>query len=219
MTITAERINAAFLFQTAYENRYTWDANFTGFTATAQLTQNGIVHQADVTISPELKVSVANANSSESEKAIYGQMQEIVIHRVHRSFEDVHSKNEFSYGDSDESGEVLILVGGASAGDRYKVKDKIVTMVHRHIHGTVVTINVLSTFDTGKGYLPMDYNSFYSKPNDPDSISPMQHHHDEYADFGNYFIMTSRTVSTDGDAQPQEFKLTNIVLLSNLGLG
>lgn len=215
MTITAERINAAFLFQAAYENRYTWDANFTGFTATAHLNQNGILHQADVTISPDLKVIVAKANSSEAEKAIYGQMQEIVIHRVHRSFADVHGKNEFSYGDTDESGEVLILVGGASAGDRYKVKDKIVTMVHRQIHGTVVTINVLSTFDTGKGYLPMDYDSFYSKPNDPDSISPMQHHHDEYADFGNYFIMTSRTVSTDGDAQPQEFKLTNIVLLSS----
>lgn len=213
MTITAERINAAFLFQSAYENRYTWDANFTGFTATAHLTQNGIVHQADVTISPDLKVTVANSNSSEAEKAIYGQMQEIVIHRVHRSFADVHGKNEFSYGDTDASGAALILVSGASAGDRYKVKDNIVTMVHRQIHGTIVTINVLSTFDTGKGYLPMDYESFYSKPNQPDSVSPTQYHHDKYAAFGDYFILTSRNVSSDDPNASQEFKLTNISLL------
>lgn len=213
MTITAERNEAAFLFQAAYENRYTWDANFTGFTASAHLSQKGIVHLADVTITPELKVIVTNANSSEAEKAIYGQIQEIVIHRIHRTFADVHGKNEFTYGQSNESDEALILVGGASAGDRYKVKDKIVTMVHRHIHGTVVTINVLSTFDTGKGYLPMDYESFYSKPNQPDSVSPIQNHHDEYAAFGDYFILTSREVSSDDPSASQEFKLTNISLL------
>lgn len=213
MTITAERIDAASLFQSAYENRYTWDANFTGFTATAHLIQNGIVHQSDVNISPDLKVTVANSSSSEAEKVIYGQMQEIVIHRIHRSFADVHGKNEFSYGDNDASGVALILVGGASAGDRYKVKNNIVTMVHRHIHGTVVTINVLSTFDTGKGYLPMDYESLYSKPNQPDSVSPTQYHHDQYEAFGDYFILTSRKVTSDDPNASQEFKLTNISLL------
>jgi Protein of unknown function (DUF3386) len=212
-TATIERVSAASLFQAAYENRYTWDANFSGFKATAHLTQNGIAHQADVTISPELKISVANANSNEAEKEIRDQMQEIVIHRIHRTFADVHGKNEFTYGDTDESGEALILVGGASTGDRYKVHNNIVSMVNRHIHGTVVTINVLSTFDTGRGYLPMDYESFYSKPNDADSISPTQHHHDEYEAFGDYFIMTSRTVSNNDSSKSQELKLANICLL------
>ncbi|MBD2151629.1 DUF3386 domain-containing protein [Pseudanabaena sp. FACHB-1277] len=212
MTITAERIDATSLFQAAYENRYTWDANFPGFTAKASITQNGKTHQADVSIAPNLKVTLANANSEEAEKAIHGQMQEIVIHRVHRKFADVHGKNEFSYGDADNTDEALIVVGGAASGDRYKVKDNIVSMVHRHIHGTVVTINVLSTFDTGKGYLPMDYDSTYAKPNDPSYISPVQHHHDDYAPFGDYFIMTARTVTCDDAAQSFEFQLSDIKL-------
>ncbi|MDX1978080.1 MAG: DUF3386 family protein [Pseudanabaenaceae cyanobacterium bins.68] len=63
------------LFQAAYQNRYTWDANFPGFTAKVTLKHNDLVATADVEISPKLKVTVTNANSPEAEKAIFGQMQ------------------------------------------------------------------------------------------------------------------------------------------------
>jgi hypothetical protein len=37
-------------------------------------------------------------------------------------------------------------------------------MVHRHIHGTVVTIYTESVTDTGNGYLSQRYSSQYADP-------------------------------------------------------
>lgn len=212
MNSPTTQLSATDLFQRAYENRYTWDANFPGFTAKASLRHGEIVGTADVEISPKLKVSVTNATSSEVEKAIFGQMQEIVIHRVQRSFADVHGKNEFSYGDVEVPNEALILVGGAAAGDRYKVRDNVVSMVHRHMHGMVITINVLTTYDTGNGYLPMDYDSVYTKPDQADQTSPVQHHQDQYAKFGDYILLTSRRVTSD-DGDSLELQLSDMALL------
>lgn len=212
-TETISTIDAAALFRAAYENRYTWDSNFPGFSAIAHLTQNGNVHTAHVHVAGDLKITITNASSSEAETAIRQQVQEIIVHRVRRQFEDVHGKNEFTYGETDDSGAVTVLVGGAATGDRYKVHNNIVSLVHRHIHGTVVTINVLSTFNTGEGYLPVDYESFYTKPNANEPDSPKQYHHDEYARFGNYFILTFRHISqadnTNG-IETQELRLTDL---------
>ncbi|MEB3338308.1 MAG: DUF3386 domain-containing protein [Leptolyngbyaceae bacterium] len=217
-TETIQNIDASALFRSAYENRYTWDANFPGFTAVAHSVQNDLVYQADVHVASDLKITITNANSSEAEAAIRNQISEIVIHRVRRRFEDVHGKNVFTCGDRDASGVVTVLVDGAAAGDQYKVHNNIVSMVHRHIHGTVVTINVLSTLDTGKGYLPVNYESFYSHPETGEPSSPTQQHHDEYALFGEHYILTLRRVMTGDschEAQTQEFQLTEISLLEH----
>ena len=55
-------------------------------------------------------------------------------------------------------------MGGKGQGDRYRIKDDVVTMVHRHIHGSVVTIFTTEVLDTGAGYLSHTYTSQYSDP-------------------------------------------------------
>ena len=57
-----------------------------------------------------------------------------------------------------------VLVGGKGEGDRYRIKNDVVTMVHRHIHGTVVTIFTTDVTDTGSGYLSHTYTSQYADP-------------------------------------------------------
>lgn len=215
-TETIQTIDAAALFRAAYENRYTWDSTFPGFSAIAHLEQDGTVHQADVTVSSDLKITLTNTSSEEAAETIRNQIQEIIVHRVRRKFEEVHGKNEFAWGDTDASGAVTVLVGGAAMGDQYKVHNNAITLVHRHIHGTVVTINVLSTMDTGEGYLPVDYESFYSNPNVTGSDNPKQRHHNEYACFDGYFILIMRQVSQADSAdkvKPHELRLTDIALL------
>lgn len=217
-TETIQTIDTTALFRAAYENRYTWDANFPGFTAIAQSSQGEVTHRANVLVAPNLKITITEASSDEAEKLIYGQIQEIVIHRVRRSFDQVHGKNTFTDGGTAEDGTVTVLVGGGSAGDRYKVRDNVVTMVHRHIHGTVVTINVASTLDTGEGYLPIDYDSVYANPTTGEVSGPAQAQHDEYERFGQYFMLTLRRLSTVGStelSQVQEFRLTDIALLES----
>jgi hypothetical protein len=70
----------------------------------------------------------------------------VAIHRVRRSFEQTHGDNTFTAGDTDAVG-LEVIVSGKGAGDRYRIKDNVVTMVHRHIHGTVVTIFTGSTME------------------------------------------------------------------------
>ena len=92
-----------------------------------------------------------------------GVTGEVAIHRVRRSFEDTHGQNTFTAGDSNETG-LEVVVGGKHNGDRYRIKNDVVTMVHRHIHGTVVTIFTTSVTQTGAGYLSHTYTSQYSNP-------------------------------------------------------
>ncbi|GAB4341984.1 MAG: hypothetical protein OHK0047_33880 [Leptolyngbyaceae cyanobacterium] len=141
-----QTIAAATLFRSAYENRYTWDRTFPGFSAIAHSEQDGTVHQAYDTVSSDLKISRTNVSSSEA-----------------------------------------------------------------------ITINVLSTMDTDEGYLPVDYESFYSDPNTGEISSPKQRHHDKYARFGDFFILTARSVHLADhadEAETQELRLTNISLLT-----
>ena len=87
----------------------------------------------------------------------------MAIHRVRRSFDQTHGENQFTAGETDAVG-TEVLVSGKGEGDRYRIKDDVVTMVHRHIHGTVVTIFTTEVTNTGAGYLSHTYTSQYADP-------------------------------------------------------
>ena len=63
-----------------------------------------------------------------------------------------------------------VIVGGKNHGDRYRIKNNVITMVHRHIHGSLVNIFTKTITDTGEGYLSNSYTSQYL---DPDSGNPL----------------------------------------------
>ena len=90
-------------------------------------------------IGADLKAKVEGIEDEAVLKAINSQLWEVAIHRVRRSFEQTHGENTFTAGESDDVG-TEVIVGGKGQGDRYRIKNDVVTMVHRHIHGTVVTI-------------------------------------------------------------------------------
>ena len=114
-------------------------------------------------VGADLKAQVEGVDDAEVQKGIASQLWEVAIHRVRRSFEQTHGENTFTAGDTDAVG-TEVIVGGKGEGDRYRIKDDVVTMVHRHIHGTVVTIFTESVTDTGAGYLSRSYTSRYSDP-------------------------------------------------------
>lgn len=96
-------------------------------------------------------------------KAISSQLWEVAIHRVRRSFEQTHGKNTFTFGDTNEIGSEVI-VGGKNEGDKYRVKNDVVTMVYRHIHGNLIIILTKDVTHTGNGYLSKSYSSQYLDP-------------------------------------------------------
>ena len=150
-------------FRAAYENRYTWAPGFAGYRGRCVWEQGDQRVEGAFTVGADLKAQVEGIDNEEIHKAVASQLWEVCIHRVRRSFEQTHGENTFTAGDTDAVG-TEVIVGGKNAGDRYRIKGDVVTMVHRHIHGTVVTIFTESTTDTGSGYLSRSYTSQYADP-------------------------------------------------------
>jgi hypothetical protein len=155
--------DCAAAFRAAYENRYTWEPGFGGYQGRCVWRQEERQLEGSFTVGADLKASVEGIDDAEVHKAIASQLWEVAIHRVRRSFEQTHGENSFTAGDIDSVG-LEVIVGGKNTGDRYRIKDNVVTMVYRHIHGTVVTIFTESTTDTGHGYLSHSYSSQYTDP-------------------------------------------------------
>jgi len=202
-------------FRAAYENRYTWDHNFPGYTADVTYKKDDQVVNGKVRVNPDMKAEVFDVEDEDAKKAIHSQLWETAIHRVRRSFEDTHGNNTFSFGDTDETGAVELLMGGKAEGDRYKVRDNEVTHVHRHIHGVVVTIDTFSSHQTGDGYLSHRYDSVYHDPKTGEQKGGKSVFEDNYEKVGDYVILTQRIIrtETDGKESVQEFNFSNVQLL------
>jgi hypothetical protein len=207
------------LFQAAYENRYTWDANFPGYTADVTLREGETVYTGKLRIAPDaagnFSHEVTEVADEEAKKAIAGQAWEIAVHRQRRTFEESHGKNLFTLGATDEAGAVEILVSGKSMGDRYKIYNNEVSLVHRHIRSVVVTINTLSSHQTEAGYLSHRYNSVYHDV-ETGEAKGSQVFEDEYEKVGNYYILNRRAITADqeGKSTTSEFLFSNIQLLA-----
>ena len=213
MTVT--QISAQELFQAAYQNRYTWDENFPGYTADITYKYDDQVITGQVRIDANMKAEVLNVEDEAAKKAIHGQAWEIAVHRVRRAFAQTHGANTFRYGSKDANGAVEIFVGGKSEGDKYKVRNNEVCHVHRLIHGTFVTIDTFSSHDTGEGYLSHTYNSVYHDPETGAQKGGKSDFTDEYEKVGNYYILNRREIRTEiaERISIQDFIFSNIELL------
>ena len=213
MTVT--QISAQELFQAAYQNRYTWDGNFPGYTADITYKYDDQVIKGQVVIDANMKAGVLNVEDESAKKAIHGQAWEIAVHRVRRAFEQTHGANTFRPGETDATGAVEIFVGGKSEGDKYKVRNNEVCHVHRLIHGTFVTIDTFSSHDTGEGYLSHTYNSVYHDPETGAQKGGKSDFTDEYEKVGNYYILNRREIRTEiaERISIQDFIFSNIELL------
>jgi hypothetical protein len=191
-------------FRAAYENRYTWDPGFGGYKGRCVWEQAGTGDEADrraegsFQVGADLKAQVEGIDDETIHKAVASQLWEVAIHRVRRSFEQTHGQNTFTAGDTDAVG-TEVIVGGKGAGDRYRIQGDVVTMVHRHIHGTVVTIFTESTTDTGRGYLSRSYTSQYADPASGELRGGLSRFTDTFVPLAGDgpWVLSERVVETD----------------------
>ena len=209
------QVSARDFFRSAYENRYTWDHTFPGYTTDVTFIAGDKTFNAKAKVNADLKADVFDIEDEEAKKAIQYQLWEVAIHRIRRSFEDTHGANTFAYGQSLADGSVEILMGGKADGDRYHIRDNEVSMVHRHIHGTVVTIHTFSSHDTKEGYLSHEYDSVYHDPTSGEQKGGRSVFTDSYEKIGNYVVLTERIIKTETEngTTEQIFRFSNIELL------
>lgn len=202
------------IMRAAYENRYTWDRSFPGYTADVTFDWNGKVYTGTVTVNPNLSSDISGIDDEDAKKQLAGQLQEIAIHRIRRSFDDTHSKNTFELAETDDTGAVKLLVGGKSTGDYYKIRDNEVVLVHRHIHGIVVTINTFTSHQTEDGYLSHTYDSVYHDPQTGEQKGGKSVFEDNYEKVGDYYLLNQRIIKTEGEEpDTKSFSFSNIALL------
>ena len=204
-------------FRAASENRYTWDPGFAGYRGRCLWEQGDRVVEGTFILGADLKATVEGVDDPEVRKALASQLWEVAIHRVRRGFEQIHGENTFTAGDTDAVG-TEVIVGGKNAGDRYRIKDNVVTMVFRHIHGTVVTIFTKSITETGQGYLSHTYSSRYSDPATGAPRGGESQFEDTFIPLieGGPWVLSKRVVSTaapDNTPTVQVFRFEDLVPL------
>lgn len=214
----APTTDAIALFRAAYENRYTWDSSFPGYTADVTYRCAGTEFHGKAVVSPDprmgYKGEVTEIEDEEVLKAVMGQLWETAIHRVRRPFEKTHAGNVFSFGKTDENGAIEVMLEGKR--DHYKVKDNEIVLVYRNIHGQFVKINTFSSHQMPDGYLSHKYDSVYSDPETGEQKGEKQDFEDIYSEVGGYQVLTRRTIATlDENKQPvtMDFEFTNVQLL------
>jgi len=209
-----EQISARELFKTAYENRYTWDENFPGYSADVQLKQGDEVYTGKIRINHDLSVEVTGIEDEKVQESIYTQLRDIVTHRKRSQFEQSHGKNEFSLGNLDESGAVEILVKGDAMGSNYKVRGTEICQVSRVMGRMAFVIDTHASLNTGKGYVASSYDAVFRNPQ-TNEVTKVLKFQDFYEKVGNYYVMTKQIVE-DYHQQERittEFNFSNIKLL------
>ncbi len=209
-----EEKNARELYKAAYENRYTWDQNFPGYSADVEIKQGDEVYTGKVRINSDLKVEVTGIEDEKVQESVYNQMRDIVTHRKRSSFEQAHGKNEFNLGEADSTGAVEILVKGDAMGSNYKVRGTEISQVSRVMGPMAFTINTNESLDTGEGYVSTGYNAIFRNSKTGDLMGKREIE-ETYEKVGNYYVMTRQVVDAiEGEGRiTTEFNFSNIKLL------
>lgn len=203
------------LFRSAYENRYTWDQNFPGFSADVQFTLGDQVHTGKVTVTPDFKVEVTDLADETAREVLYNQIRDVVTHRKRNAFEQAHGKNSFSLGNTLANGAVEILVQGDAMGSNYQVRDREICQVSRVMGRMAFTIDHKASFNTGEGYLSTRYDAIFRNAASQDLMQEAQYE-DTYEQVGDYYLMTHQVIRRQSPNEApvtEEFSFSNVRLL------
>lgn len=209
------------IFRSAYENRYTWDDNFPGYTADLELKQGDEVYQGKIRVQNDLSVDVSAIADEKVQESVYNQMRDIITHRKRASFEKAHGKNTFNLGEKDHTGAVEILVQGDAMGSHYKVRGQEICQVSRVMGPMAFTINTQESLETEEGYLSIKYNAVF-RNSKTSELKGKRDFKETYEKVGDYYIPTCQVIEAiepNGERFTTEFSFTNIKLLEPAVLG
>ena len=202
-------------FRAAYENRYTWDGNFPGYTTELELQQGEEVYTAKIRVESDLSVEVTEIEDEQVKESVYNHMRDVITHRKRSSFDKAHGNSTFSLGEEDSTGAVEILVKGDAMGSNYKIRGQEICQVSRVMGPMAFVINTNDSLDTGEGYVSAGYNAIFrdSKTNE---LKGKREFKETYEKFGNYYLPTHQVIEAidkDGVKITTEFTFHKIELL------
>ena len=192
----AYAISARDVFRIAYENRYTWDEQFPGYTAIMSVNDDGEIYQGMVRVKPDLSVEVINIENPDIRMLLENQLKMEVIHRRRVPFDKMHRNNSFLLVGTDDAGASIVKEVGDEMDSYYKVKDGTIAQVNRRFDDNIaVTVDTLGTNETPDGYLTSHFQATFR-----DALTGEILEQDDVRDIhekiGNYYVLTNRTIQT-----------------------
>jgi len=207
-------------FRAAYENRYTWDSDFPGYSTKLELKQGDEVYTADIKVNRDLSVEVSGIEDEKVSESVYNHMRDVITHRKRNTFENAHGKSTFTLGEEDATGAVEILVKGDSMGSNYKIRGTEISQVSRVMGPMAFVINTNQSLDTGEGYISTGYNAIFrdSKTND---LKAKREFNESYVKFGKYYVPQHQVIESIDPNQDKiitEFIFSETKLLESAGV-
>ena len=210
-------INCKELFKKAYEKRYTWTNDFSGYKGKCIFSVNRDEYEGNFVLGKDFKPEIHNIDDQKIVKSISSQLFEVSIHRVKRKFDEIHSKNNFNLVNDSDSG-IEMIVSGKNEGDKYRVNNNCINMVYRKIHGIIIEIFVQEFFDTGSGLLSKKYTSQQIDPNSLKASSLKLEYEDRFINIGSgdTWLLNSRFIkycNKNQEEETQKFAFEDLSLL------
>ena len=193
--MTLSNTNCKQLFREAYENRYTWPKEFNGYKGKCKYISDSQTISGDFIIGKNYKPEIINISNKDIQNCIGSQLFEVVIHRIRRSFDEIHTNNNFQFETEDGKG-IQMIVLGKNEGDKYRVKDKSINMVYRRMHGIIIEIFVKEFIDTNNGLLSKKYSSIQLDQKTLAPKSQKLYYEDQFINISNgLWVLSSREIS------------------------
>ncbi len=201
-------------FRAAYENRYTWDSDFPGYTTKLELKQGDEVFTAEIKVNSDLSVEVSGIEDEKVSESVYNHMRDVITHRKRNTFENAHGKSTFTLGEEDATGAVEILVKGDSMGSNYKIRGTEISQVSRVMGPMAFVINTNQSLDTGEGYISTGYNAIFrdSKTND---LKAKREFNESYTKLGTYYVPQHQVIES---IDPNQDKIVTEFIFSETKL-
>lgn len=203
------------IFRKAYENRYTWNKQFPGYTAAVEFRQGKENYKGRIRINPDLSVEVTGISNEEASQTVKNQLLMLVVHRRYSPFTTAHKDKIFKFSDTGRSPKVVGII--ADAGDsktHYQLSNDRIIQERRSFGSQYFIVKTLNTQMTAEGYLPTQYQStFYDAKTD--QIIGTEVYHDSYERVGDYYFPVRQKIlhSEEGSNFEAEFKFSEIKLM------
>jgi len=209
-------LSALDIFRKAYENRYTWNPKFPGYTADVELKQGKEGYRGNILVKPDMSVQVTGIDKEEARQMVEISLQTMANQHRRISFKEAHKNSTFKFDTTNKNGVIEIIEQGEKAETRYKIIQNQLTQINRVFGNTAVTVDVLASEKTSEGYLATRYRSTFQQPQTK-QVTRVEEGKDNYKLFGDYYLLTYHLVEDSQQGQltnTAEFNYTHIRLLS-----
>ena len=196
------------IFRSAYDNRYTWNLDFPGYTGEVVVTYADKSFSGQVKVNADLSVEVMGIADENIREYVENTLKMEVIHRRRVDFDRIHGGKDFEIEAQEADGVVVIKELGDEQDSFYRVQNRRIVQVNRTFEDNVsVTVDTLSTTPIPEGYLASQFKTVFRNAK-TQAVEEIETVSDRHEKVGNYYLLAERKIeSVDPEQKPMQIEI------------